>query len=75
MNLAVTGATGFIGRYIVRRLAAGGHALRCWHRPTSDRGGLDDVAGSIAWIEGDLGDADRAAPLVDGCEAVVHSAL
>lgn len=75
MNIAVTGATGFIGRYIVRRLAAGGHEVRCWHRPTSDRSGLEDVSESIEWMAGDLGDAAGMAPLVEGCDAVVHSAL
>ena len=38
MNIAVTGATGFLGRYVVSSLAASGHRLICWHRPTSDLG-------------------------------------
>lgn len=75
MNVALTGATGFIGRYIARRLAAAGHTLRCWHRTTSDRGGFGEAASSIQWIEGDLGNADQSARLVDGCDAVVHAAL
>ena len=40
MLIAVTGATGFLGRYLVRRLASAGHRLRCWYRPSSDRSGL-----------------------------------
>lgn len=75
MKIAITGATGFIGRYIVRRLAEAGHELRCWHRPTSDRRGLDDVAARIEWVPGRLGDPDACRALVAGCDAVVHAAL
>ncbi len=75
MPIAVTGATGFIGRYLVRQLVAEGHRCRLWSRPTSDRSGFDEVAGQIEWSEGGLGDADAARRLVAGCDAVVHSAL
>ena len=74
MKVALTGATGFIGRYIARQLAEQGHSLRCWYRPTSDREGFDSI-GELEWIEGDLGDRASADALVDGCDAVVHAAL
>lgn len=72
MNIAVTGATGFIGRYITDRLADGGHRLRCWYRPKSDRA---DMPESIEWICGGLDDTSSIATLVKGCDAVVHGAL
>jgi nucleoside-diphosphate-sugar epimerase len=75
MRIAITGATGFIGRYIVRQLARAGHQLRCWYRPSSDRSGLEDVAGAIEWQAGSLGDREAPAALVHGVEAVVHAAL
>ncbi len=75
MLIGITGATGFLGRYIVRRLAAAGHHCRCWRRPESDTGGFDDVAGNIEWIDGALGHADADAALVKGADAVVHAAL
>lgn len=74
MRVALTGATGFIGRYIATHLAQQGHQLRCWHRGSSNRDGFDQV-GDLEWIEGDLGDPDSADSLVDGCDAVVHAAL
>ena len=74
MRVAVTGATGFIGRYIVQHLADEGHSLRCWHRPSSHREGFEHIA-DIKWIEGDLGDRDSANALVNGCDAVIHAAL
>ena len=75
MKIAVTGATGFLGRYIVRHLAGEGHRLRCWYREGSDRDGFDDVAGSIEWLPGELGGPAATRQLVDGVDAVVHGAV
>jgi nucleoside-diphosphate-sugar epimerase len=76
MNIAVTGGTGFLGRYIIDRLVEDGHWCRCWFRASSDRTGFDHLnAARLEWIEGDLASPDSAAPLVEGCDAVVHSAL
>jgi nucleoside-diphosphate-sugar epimerase len=75
MRIALTGATGFIGRYLARRLAGAGHTLRCWRRAGSDVSGMEPLAGSIEWLEGALGDEQAGAALVRGCDAVVHSAL
>jgi nucleoside-diphosphate-sugar epimerase len=72
MLIAITGATGFLGRYIVRHLAARGHALRCWHRPTSDRSGFP---AGIQWLPGVLGDAVATGALVRGADAVIHAAV
>jgi thioester reductase-like protein len=44
MRVAITGATGFLGHYLVRQLTAAGLKLRCWHRAGSDRSGLEDCA-------------------------------
>lgn len=74
MRIAVTGATGFIGRYIVRRLVGLNHRCRCWHRPQSDRGGFEDLAEAVEWVPGELAGGEEGA-FVSGCEAVVHAAL
>jgi nucleoside-diphosphate-sugar epimerase len=74
VKVAITGATGFLGRHIVHRLLADGNQCRCWYRNREscfqDSGGSD-----IEWIHGELGDADCCAELVSGCDAVVHSGL
>ncbi|HEY3245059.1 MAG TPA: NAD(P)-dependent oxidoreductase [Phycisphaerae bacterium] len=83
MRVAVTGATGFIGRYIVNQLLAEGCSVKAWYRSSSDRGGfarpLPDGRGSeqgaLEWVEGELGDARARRALVDGVDAVVHAAL
>jgi nucleoside-diphosphate-sugar epimerase len=75
MRIAITGATGFLGRYIVPHLAGAGHRLRCWFRPQSDRGGFQDVADSVEWLPGQLGDPAAARQLVRGVDALVHGAV
>lgn len=75
MKVAVTGATGFIGRYIVERLTAAGHKCRCWHRQTSDLSGIATAGGAVTWVEGGLAKPGSEADLVFGCDAVVHAAL
>ena len=75
MKIAVTGATGFIGHYLVRRLVKSGHQLQLWHRAGSDRSGLSDLDPGIEWVEGELGIAQDAQQLVHGCDAVIHAGL
>lgn len=75
MRIGVTGATGFLGRYIVDHLTALGHQCVCWRRPTSDVGGFEGPKDSIEWIEGGLGNDEANRLLVSGADAVVHAAL
>ncbi len=75
MRVAVTGATGFLGRYIVRHLSEAGHECRCWYRAQSDRGGFDGLPARIEWLPGDLADERSMHALVADCDAVVHAAL
>ncbi len=75
MLIAVTGATGFLGRYIVNTLTAAGHRVRAWYRPGSDRGGFEGREDAIEWVPGDLADPAAAGKLVKGVDAVVHAAL
>ncbi len=72
MTIAVTGATGFIGHYVVRHLTAQGHRCRCWYRPHRDR---PVESTGVQWIAGALHDLRSVRDLVSGCDAVVHAAL
>lgn len=61
MTTLVTGATGFVGSHVARKLVASGKSVRALARPGSSRKALDGV--SVEWVEGDLRDAaslDRA---------------
>jgi nucleoside-diphosphate-sugar epimerase len=75
MRIAITGATGFLGRYIVRQLVRAGHSLRCSYRQGSDRGSLNDVAQALEWVPMELGDQAAAGPFVQGADALVHAAV
>lgn len=75
MKIAVTGATGFLGRYLVRQLVTSGHQCRCWYREGSDRAGFEVADDAIDWSLGELGNATASVELVAGCDAVVHAAL
>jgi hypothetical protein len=75
MRIAITGASGFLGRYLVAHLAARGHDCVCWHRVSGNIAGLDVPDEKITWIIGELGDAEASRMLVEGCDAVVHAAL
>lgn len=68
MKIAVTGASGFIGRAVVAQLASKGHHVRALSRSGQACPGAAETAAT-----GDLVAADPA-PLVAGCDAVIHCA-
>jgi dTDP-glucose 4,6-dehydratase len=69
MRIAITGATGFLGRYLIRNLQDAGHQLTAWSRSTPlPTPGVD-------WVRGQLGNPGDAEALVASADAVVHSGL
>lgn len=70
--IALTGATGFIGGALARRLRIEHRQVRALARPTSNRKHLAGMG--IHWIEGGLDDLEVLRRLVDGVYAVVHCA-
>lgn len=75
MQVAITGATGFLGRYIVRKMHAVGNSCRCWFRSESNCYEPETENSVLEWTPGELGDAAACADLLKGCDAVVHSGL
>lgn len=65
-TVALTGATGFVGRHLIERLRTSGHAVRALSR----RG---PVEGAVT-VDGDLGDAAALEALTRGAARVVHLA-
>lgn len=72
MTLAVTGATGFIGSVLLKRLASQGFQLRALYRPSSTPS--PDQTDSVQWLAGDLGDTDSLRTLVAGVDAIIYCA-
>lgn len=67
-TLAITGATGFVGRALVdRALAAGHHVRALTRRPQPPRDG-------VTWVEGALDREAALRTLVSGADAIVHVA-
>ena len=75
MKVAITGATGFIGRYIVRRLHREGNSCRCWFRSEANCFEPAAEGDVLEWVPGELGNQAACEELLDGCDAVVHSGL
>src|SRR5262249_28923076 len=73
----VTGATGFIGRRLVARLARDGHRVRALVLPGEDPGAVPELAalgGALDVVRGDVTDADGVAAAVRGAGRVYHLA-
>jgi dihydroflavonol-4-reductase len=72
MRVFLTGASGFVGGHVLRRLEADGAQVRCLVRPTSARHNFDDSAADVA--VGDLRDPASVARAMEGCELAFHCA-
>lgn len=70
--VAVTGATGFLGRYIVGALASAGWRVRILARRPPDHPQLAHLA--IETVSGDLSNRSALRELVDGTDTVIHAA-
>ena len=68
----VTGATGFVGSAVMRRLLFDGHQVRVLVRAISDRRNLQGL--DVEVVEGDLGQTASLLPACDGCDALFHVA-
>lgn len=73
-TIAVTGCTGFVGRYVVRELLRRGHQVRGLIR---DPGKARETFGArvpigLTTVVGDVCDPQALDAMVHGCDAVIH---
>jgi farnesol dehydrogenase len=71
MKIFMTGATGFLGRRVARRLLEAGHQVRALVRPAS---APRPMPPSVETAPGDVTDPASLDRGVAGCDAIVHSA-
>jgi UDP-glucose 4-epimerase len=71
----VTGGSGFIGAWIIRRLLTGGHDVRVFDI-NKDRSIVRSIAGkdaeNIDWCAGDIRDGDSVIDAAQGCDTIIH---
>jgi uncharacterized protein YbjT (DUF2867 family) len=74
-RVAVLGASGFVGRYVVQRLAAAGAVIAAAGRHAGTAGFLKPMGdvGQIACIETDLCDDEALAAVIAGADSVVNA--
>jgi nucleoside-diphosphate-sugar epimerase len=70
--VALTGATGFIGSAIARKLVKEGWRVRALIRAPARRARLEGI--SIQWVHGTLENIEQLESLVGDADAVVHCA-
>lgn len=71
-DVFVTGATGFVGRHVVRRLVEQGCSVRCMVRPSSDRSVLAGT--DVEFLEGSFDSPAFLDHAVKGVDTVIHIA-
>jgi dihydroflavonol-4-reductase len=72
MRVLVTGGTGFVGSWLVKRLVQEGHDVRLLHRPQSSLAEVEGVEFESA--NGDVADLGSLLKATDGIDTVFHLA-
>ncbi|MGD9031520.1 MAG: NAD-dependent epimerase/dehydratase family protein [Desulfobacteraceae bacterium] len=72
MKIFITGATGFIGTHLVRRLAQSDHESHCFVRETSHFEELERLG--VMMVKGDVTRKDSILAGMKGCDWVMHLA-
>ncbi len=72
MKYLITGATGFVGPYLIRRLAGAGHFARCLVRDQKKAEYLKELPVETVW--GDITKPETLDGIADGVDRVLHLA-
>ena len=76
MRILVTGGSGFIAAWTIRRLIAAGHSVRVLDikHPSKTTADIIGPATAIEWQVGDIRDGNVVSSALEGCDAVAHLA-
>ncbi len=69
-NVAVTGATGFLGSHVTSALCERGYNVTAYVRDSQKASNLPDA---VRVVVGDICDESMAASAVEGCDLVIHT--
>lgn len=72
MNISITGASGFIGGRLTKKLSENNHNINCLVRTSSNTNELKKL--NVNLIKGDLGDSASFRQLLKGADTVYHLA-
>ena len=64
-KILITGASGFLGSHVTRRMVQDGHDVHALMRPSSDYKNLDGLKGKFTAHRGDLGNKEALAEIIE----------
>jgi dihydroflavonol-4-reductase len=73
-KVALTGATGFVGRHVAQLLAQRGHRVRCLVREQSNTQFLEDPGAHFEFINGDVLEPRSLEAFCEGTDWLIHCA-
>ncbi len=74
-RIFITGATGFLGSYLLRLLVASGYTnILALKRSSSPLDLVREVIDQVEWVEGDVLDVPLLESAMEGCQKVYHCA-
>jgi dihydroflavonol-4-reductase len=73
--ILLTGGTGFLGSYIIKRLIEKGYKVRAIRRGNKTPGWIaKEINDKVEWVEGDILDVVSLEEAMEGIDTVIHSA-